>query len=374
MPRGRDRVEALFSRLAPFLPAPICGLYQSGDLAVGGVAVPGVLAHTYPLGGTWAIEMSSAFMRFLYAVCRTQCGNARVVANPGNVVPAAITLAELVDHMTAIVTAWKSGAVWDRRPCAYPEFPLHPSQVALAEEVTCRAELFILAHEVGHVMAAHSPGECSFPKDVGPEVGEELWADAFATRAVVTADQGQPRYAYAGAVLAVRVCAWLERMGFDFGPDYPTAERRLAQVRDLCKSLLPPQDFAFISTIAQAFDDQLEAVEARVLGAPVTRVESADRVQIRLLAVAEERARGRLGPEEYLRAASAMVRSVPEPILVAVAGRLFREYVSPIFAAGESKGDIRAGVRAELLALAPKLPEPARAVFASAFGGAAGVS
>src|SRR5262249_11375969 len=145
----------------------------------------------------------------------------------------------------------------------------------------------------GHIVVVRYPKSLAPPCDqtlgLSAEQAEELCADRFATECMLkVGEQFGIRYAYAGALLAVRVCAWLERLGYSFGPLYPPAEMRLAQVRDVCRrGVADSTVFDEISTIGQTFDDMMEMIENRLLGNKMVNTQSPEAVLVRLLAVIE---------------------------------------------------------------------------------------
>ena len=366
---GAGRVEQLFSKMLPNLPPSIQAIHRSGELAVGGTNSPGVLVATHPLGQEFVIEMTFSFMQFIYAVIRTMCGNSSVTNDRREVVKAVLKRDELVQHLSEIANVWKSSVIWERKTYSYPTFPMDAKQIEIAEALTLQAELFVLAHEVGHVLAARSPQECTFPPNYPAPQGEELFADAFAT--LVTLQIGNrynPRDAYAGTIFAVRLCAWLERLGYHFGAEYPPAEKRLDNVRGMARFVLSDQVFEFISPIGQALDDQLQAVEDDILGVQAARSESTDAVVVRLRSVVEEIARGRLSRADALKTIAIMLKDVSDQCLAEVGDRLYASCVSLVGNdRPHSTDDIRIKIGKELIAIVPELGDPARANFCRAF-------
>ena len=147
------------------------------------------------------------------------------------------------------------------------DFGLPAVKMDYATQLADAAEDFALAHELGHVTEwlrrGGDPGE-----DIPPE--EEYAADQNALETVI--DIGAPwpgtwRDAYAGAELALRIYGSLEHLEFKFKETHPLPGRRLEKFRKTARDVLASRiRYLEVSSIAFAWDEQLEAMERKIAG------------------------------------------------------------------------------------------------------------
>lgn len=267
---GIDRGQQLYKLLAPDLLPPIPALKDSGRLAVGevGVAKPGAWTETEDLvEGHFAIVIYSGLMEFFYTVSRTLCGVERDI-RPDGVVKPSLSYDEVVQRVAGIFQDWKAGRFRSVDCFRHPIFPLNMGQMRTAEDLATKAELFVLAHELGNVVADTDPDLAGMPPDMYGT--QESFPDAFA---VMTMLRSGPRLGwrmtYAGALFALRIFAGLERMGYKSpGQSHPPPSARLEIVRIGGRRWVGDEvSFTAISTIAMAFDELMEGVENVSAGA-----------------------------------------------------------------------------------------------------------
>ncbi|MFT3882958.1 MAG: hypothetical protein QM703_25295 [Gemmatales bacterium] len=372
---GAGRVEGLFQRLLPDLPAKVQRWYETGDVAVGGTNRPLVMVHTFPVGTQRVIEMTSQFMRFLYAVLRTIAGNTNVETLGESTVEASLSWEQMLKDLKEIAGLWKSKAVWEQAMVAYPSPALHFKQRKLAEQWTQCTEMFILAHEAGHVMAALAREECTFPPNYDDDPAEELWCDAFGMETMLKfgrridprGEAGDMRHCYAGAIFALRLFSWLERLGVKFNVMYPPADRRVEYVRKKAQELLGMQGFRMASPIGQAMNDLLLKVEDEVLGVPENRTEPLEDLVVRVQSVIEEVTHQRLDRQAAITKLDRMLLGQSLERLNELACDLYADYVSLGDDQPSPTLQLNYRIGRELLAIAPSLAEPARGIFQKVF-------
>jgi hypothetical protein len=366
---GQDRVNKLFSSLLVALPPAIQDLWASGHLAVGEANVPNVLVDTERVAAEsqdFVITMSSAFMQYVYAVTRTLSGNITITHDSGKKIAAVLKLEQVVEQMRLIFKVWESRAPWSDKPFQYPRFQPHQEQIEIAEGLTRGAELFMLAHEVFHVLMFISPDERPSLSGLSENQADEVLADGFATLTLFEFGKDKDlRLLYASQFFAVRLLAWLERLGCDPGASYPSAEIRLRFVRETARGMFDDDaSFAFISTVAEAYNDQLEDIESRILNKGSAISQSPDRVRTRLLAVVEEHVRGRLSLEKCFQTATEMLSDVPADTLPQVALKVHEFMHAPFTAKDPNFHEQMLGT---LRLIVDRQPSPIQAAFKDKF-------
>ncbi len=285
----------IFKSYHPALPQPLLEKVNSGALAIGEVGIAEPQARTKRVGeDQFTVELYSGFMEFYYTITRILCGAQREF-RPGEIEQPSLSQEELTHRVADVFKEWQAGRFWNGQRYQHPLFLIQEGQREIAEYLATRAEAFVLAHELGHVMiySGYWPDEATakaFPS-------EETQADVFAINLVLrSAQSGQYRMRYAGIVLAIRVFCLLEKLGFVFpSGKHPLVTHRLKVLKELARELSPNELFyVWMSTIAAAYDEQMEAVENIILGLGPKTSQTAERVAIRLFAMIEEAVKGRL--------------------------------------------------------------------------------
>jgi hypothetical protein len=171
-------------------------------------------------------------------------------------------------------------------------YPITEDQADQANDIASQAEVFIFAHELGHILtsseslAAERPGE------------EEYEADRIALELVLGC-RHQPLFiptvkkVYAGAVFAVRVWAGLERLGYQFTGTHPPPSKRLKALREHAVRLFGGRaTYLRNATLSISIDRLLEAVERTLAGFDLR--ERTEQVVANIMAMIIECAKGHL--------------------------------------------------------------------------------
>ena len=261
--KGFDRVRALAGILQ--LPDVMVERFRRGALVFGEIGdfLPDARMRRFD-DGSFLVTMTSGMMDFLYAVGRAMSGASVMWKEGAPLNRAALPPGDIAALLAQSFKQWRKHcqpSLWDalsrQRRIEYVKFEvLHQAQER-AEILVTNAELFILAHELGHVGL-----ELGFP--VAQMENEELRADAvgfllffptimplFATRA-----------ALASAAFAVRVMDSLTRVGVQFAEQYPKPPTRLKTLLALMRAHLPSEQyFDEAATLMVAHLDMMDAMD-----------------------------------------------------------------------------------------------------------------
>ncbi|MFC4313017.1 hypothetical protein ACFPN2_28295 [Steroidobacter flavus] len=264
-----DYGDYLLSVLRPRLPAPIISLFDEDLLAVGGLHHPTPNAYVTPVEeGGFAIVLHTGMRDLLYRVTRliathTHSGSAKPARSVPDLRDTARRLAEVFWWLRETQPARVFG----------PEYPISTEQIKIAGLLTIESGLFLLAHEIGHVMFHGSDGELEAKLGTvrGSAREEEHAADVFALHLVLGMGASQPRmsverrlFAYAGAELVLQIYRALEQFPGLLGASvHPPAAERLAHIRALMRGKCQTEeDWVALSSIARAFDALLTQMVA----------------------------------------------------------------------------------------------------------------
>jgi hypothetical protein len=337
-------------------------LVESGHLVVGeiGKAAPNATTHHFngdDDDGSHLVIINSGLINFLQATAQCLFRAATVYLGDGKVIDPTGDINDVVARLTELFRFWKS------KPSDYDEVFIFqsidmPQQVKEDSELLARMLVeFILSHELGHVRYSHNPsGESTKISD------QEFDADATGAFLAITSGQydNSQRLSYAGAVVALRVLAVLESLGHVFpGSHPPPLDRLMAMKKSVEVKVGDPVDYVYLSTIAIAFDEQLEEAsiraQGRCEGAPLT----VERIVSRLYAALEECCKGTITDYVPKKLFLDDIRDAPLEMLPELAVRTTR-----LFAPNLTKPRRLQPRMQELFkSFLPELPEPARTIF-----------
>jgi hypothetical protein len=250
-----------------------------------------------PIDGTSAvIEFNSGMMDFFYAVIRTLAGSMVRATESGPENKPAVPVTDVARDTAALFRQWKwpKSWCWTVRRIRYPLFQIPDKIRERILEFSKYTELFLLAHELGHVEM-----DCGIVPQTSENV--EVRADEIGCKILFgLASHGIMDLAdlYGAAVLAVRVCAGLEYVGFKFSRLYPKQPIRLQCLRSAALSFCPSvQYFHEISRIGVAYQDQMDDVEDHFDKSPRVRAPDGERLLVRLIAELLDVPLGRLSTQ-----------------------------------------------------------------------------
>lgn len=368
--RGSDRGQQIVRLIGPDLLPEIGRRLVDGTLAVGEVGLADLCAHAERLeDGSFVVEINSGLMQFLYLIIRTLQGSSYHRGTQGVVAPV-LTYEQLTHRVAQIFLDWQAGKYATEAGFQEIELPIHRRQLRSAQEQTLNAEIFVIAHELGHVVMDGGDGD----KHPAPRQwsGDETYADWLGVRMALAmvSHLGLQRMRYAGVLLAVRVFCLLERLGQKFlGPHPPPAER-LGLVKQMAHTLfLHEIEFTAASTIALTYDEAMESVENELLKRSRKTEQTVERVRVRLWAMLEERVKDNLSHEDFITVTQQLLPETDEATCKEVSQVLHEWFALPRANSIPDPTGGRLPLMGGLLRAAiPDFPEPARAIFAAAFG------
>lgn len=325
-PGPRDRARELYQVLDPYLPQQLRALVDEGAVAIGaiGTTFPFILTTPIPPNGH-VIEFSTGLMMFVYAVSRALAGGTNVITRSEAVQSGTLTVEGVAPRIAKTFRTWKRHHQWPWRylPFGRPridkyDFPLTKASHPLAEDLAIRAEAFMLAHELGHVLI---DGKLA-PAD---ERDEETRADDIGFRLFLPTEHS--RTGVAAAVWAIRILAGLQRSGFRFADEYPSPERRMDALFHVLRTLGPSDRYADeSSTIAVAHASYIDAAERILYGEGAVPPRDERQTRITMLAILEEIVLGGISPAQGATDLAATARAVGPQVRRAAFDTLVRYY------------------------------------------------
>jgi hypothetical protein len=325
---GGDRALQLYQALAPALPHKIRELVDTGTVAIGEIGLYSPQIQTISIDADGAVvEFNSGMMDFIYAVIRTLSGSTVRVTTAGAQNDPALPLTEIARQTAALFRQWKwpRNWIWSIRRIRYPAFQITDSVHGWVERMAKNTELFLLAHELGHV---------SIDSALVPPSPEktEVRADTigcgfmFSLAMIGHVDLAE---AFSAGILAIRICAGLEDMGVQFPRLYPPQAERL---NILCKHMMSVcpsvQYFHEISRIGVAYEDQMDDVEDHFDKRPRAHPPNRERVLVRLIAELLDVAQGRLSSSQFAGHIMGLSEQTPADITRQAFHSLYDYYVS----------------------------------------------
>lgn len=369
LPAGApDRALAARDGLWQRLPEDTQALFNDGSVATGEVGIHFPDAYVERAsGGRRAIVVHSGVHEFFGEVSRALYTQANIWKSPTEKLEAeSLPLDKTVENIALIF----SNLMEAYRVGGAIKYPLGTEQSELADMMALHAEMFVFAHEVGHVLIGRSMHRSS---ELEP-AGEEYEADRIALEIVLGNLRPDPalvrvrRMVFAGAIFAVRVYAGLERIGYRFQGTHPPPGKRVRALREHAIRLLGGRPrYLRLATTCFSIDRLMEAVEQKLAGFDPD--EKKDQILANIMAVVIECAAGHQNEENMARIvaddlADALARTQRE--VAEEAAAMFCPMADGRSPSGAS--DERAPREAKSYALiVAGLPQPVRDLFAGAW-------
>ncbi len=372
---GADRARALCGVLSGGLPQPLQDFLRDGVLTVGEIGSYKPDIRTFALASrNFVIEVNSGLMDFYYAVGRAIAGTFVVystsdIRHPTSDKPdnrQALQVADVSALIAQTFTQWRTYSrptLWDRlsqeQRIQHASFPIADAVRAPTEMLVTSAELFMLAHELGHVAI---DGKIRPPT----HDSEERSADALGLEFYLPAAEAVVgrRTTYAGAAFAIRVTGGLARAGVKFSRTYPTPAERLGDLRAALRNACPSQQyFDEVATIMVAYLDLMDDVDDRINARTASQFGDAWQTRVRLIAMLEEIAKGRSTQNVFVANWVGDPGKLPPEAMADIAATLIRYYVGPPTAESYVHEPLRAKMGEALMACVSLIPEPLTAAF-----------
>jgi hypothetical protein len=355
-PPQPDRAQQLYAVLAPYLPERLRDLVDSGTVTIGAIGTTMPDIETIAVKGDGhVITFTTGLMQFVYAVSRALAAGINVIERDATQ-RATLDVEGVAPRIARIYRVWMRYHQWPWRllPFGRPrldrfDFPISREAHQLAEDLATRAEAFMLAHELGHVLIDRKM------TDVAGE-NEESRADEVGFRLFLASEHS--RMGMAAATWAIRILAGLRRAGFRFSDAYPPPEQRMDRLFGVLRSMnRSDRNVDEMSTIAIANASYLGAAEAQVFGARADAAPDERQIRITLVAILEELASGRITPSQGRDDFAATSRAVDARTRGRVFDVLIRYYLLEAMAVeGYLRQDMALQMGGMLLQLPTQLP------------------
>jgi hypothetical protein len=359
---GLDRVKNLYEILRPELPVELTTMVSSGTIAIGEVGhnVPDV--RLIPINsGNFVIEFTSGMMDFQYGVARALAGldqsNAGLNAQPQTVV----SVASVVEHLLrqwARYTRWHW--LWPWRRIKVADFLIAREVQNWIEMIVTMQELFLLAHELGHV--ALDIGLVKLTSD-----NNEVDADRCGLEFLIPAVEKHwhKRIVYAGPIISIRILAALEGLGVEFSEQYPLQTKRLELLREQIFNICPTKHYYYeVSTIMVSYQDMFDDIERHINPTSQPALPDAERVLIRLVAELEEVARGNVSLQTFIENIGYISKVIPHKTINQATQILVTDYMRfPPYPGGFLSEDLKLVMAAKLNELISALPANLKPLF-----------
>jgi hypothetical protein len=232
-----SRVSMLMDELSASLPAVAHQLLRDGHLVVGELGIEAPNAQLVQLDtDQFVVVLHSGLFAFLYRIARPLASAVfRPTADQGEGIDFpqfARIIAEVFWWMDATGATYGPG-----------EYAITSEQKHLANILAMRAERFLLAHELGHVLFAKQQADSADPELFDGSM-EEYIADATALGLTLNAcveedgtfDPMQLMLTYAGAELSLQIWGAATQIGIDFVDSvHPPSNQRIAALRAILR-------------------------------------------------------------------------------------------------------------------------------------------
>jgi hypothetical protein len=324
--KGVDRAIKLYQNLEPTLPQKVRDSITNANISIGevGRTMPYVFNSKMQDGST-VIVFYSGQIDFVYAVARAFSGLGVTNTVSGPEGPRALSIKEVSKYVASLFTQYKSFRMlpWNIFRIRYPTFSIYESIHEWAEVIAAYAELFMLAHEIGHIVVEKKKGQFE-------DSWEERSADTIAMLLVSNYAniKGDDRtMIFAGAVFAIKLIEGLEKTGVKFPKEYPSAKDRIENISKCVLSECPSTQYFYeISRIAVAYEDMMDSV-IDILKPRDQLIPDFERILVRLIAEILEVALGRIKKEKLIASLLEMTDKIPTDIKKQIVDTLYNYYV-----------------------------------------------
>lgn len=372
-----DRAGDPLKQIHGSLPPVAQQLIQNGALVVGevGVSTPGVYVNL--LGNEqFAIVLHSGLFAFLYRIARPLASAVfRIREDAGGGIDE-IHFARVIAEVF-----WWLDCTGES---VGPEYPITAENMRLANILAMRAERFLLAHEIGHVLVAMTPPNPLLGLALD-DATEEHMADMLALDISLAAclsagEEADPTWlmlTYAGAELALQIWGTLERIGHHLSKGvHPPSAERIAWMRNRLRRQCD-SDESFEATVMAAkvierlFNEAGDIICRAKDHSAIYDAEAS--ALIRDFTALLERCSCDPVPDYstfYIEAPALLGRGYPEDIfnrVIAVVANRFKAVIAQELGAGGNGNDPIKFKQYKLLrGLTDHLPEPVRALYSFA--------
>lgn len=229
----QDRIQVLIEQLKAGLPQVIRDSISTGKIVIGelGINTPNAYV-THLSDNQFVVVLTSGMCEFIYRIARA-VASAVFRRNDGN--NTGIDISELAKVIAEIIW-WK-----DKTDISFgPDYEVTLDQKLIANILTVRAECFLLAHELGHVLVAMEANKEESIDNYLEEYHADMTAlciNLLANQSVTAVtDHLELMLTYAGAELTLQIWNLLEHFGYNLEDcTHPPAKQRIALLRNVLR-------------------------------------------------------------------------------------------------------------------------------------------
>jgi hypothetical protein len=348
--------------LAPELPQKLRDLVAAGSAAIGQVGHNVPDARVIPVEADgFVVEFTSGMMDFQYAVGRAlapiyhEGGQSR--GSPDDYDRVVSPLEKLL-RQWARYMRWYWVWPWRRIKIGGPPIPQDVRE--WIEMMATMGELFLLAHELGHI---------ALDIKLVPRVSDknEVDADRYGLEFLIPALQKywHKRVAYAAPIIPIRIFASLERLGVQFSEEYPPQADRVRLLREQILKMCPSKHYFYeVTTIMVWWQDMLDDLENHIDPKSPRALPDAERVLVRLIAQLEEVARGNVTLERFIEDIGLLAKANSAETMRRAGGLLVYYYFqNPPLPGAFLSEPLRLMMGDKIAELVPRLPPHLQSLF-----------
>lgn len=374
---SRNRVGVLLDELQSSLPAITQKLLHDGHLVVGEIGVDVPNAHVMRLDGNqFVVVLHSGLFAFLYRIARPL---ASAVFRPTTGTEAGIDTPELA-RVIAEIFWWqqKTGRSFG------PEYEVTVEQKLLASILSMRAERFLLAHELGHILfTMEMTSKLEFTGHLDGLMEEHL-ADVAALNLSINACTNESHerdplwlgLTYAGAELALQIWGLMERLGLVVDGNHPSATQRITVLRSSLREWCETEEIFESITMAAKVIERAFAEVCQIIEQPGDHLPNfeakAESLVGEFIHLLDQCSKTRIPDYStfYTEALALLSHGYTESILQRIFVKVadcFKETMSQDFGDTDKTEVIKIFSQYKLLfGLANILPEPAKSIYETA--------
>ena len=379
-----DWAQNLLDHIKPRIHPALVSLLDSDFIAIGTIGNPSPDAYVKKLDTGYAIVFHAGLKDFIYRFTRVIATRFHLAGTEDD--PSAGDDFQETARLIAEVFWWfqETGRAFG------PQYPIDENQIQIANLLAMEAEAFLIAHEIGHIIAdgidSSSQPLLDLPDEISPSHCDEFTADFLGLQLVLELhnenakrDAFNTPLQYAAVEFALQIYRGLEELGFDFHDSHPAAGLRIERIRsEMQRRCADDSAWNSLFGLARAIDSMFTQI-IQIITEPGEHAEFFERSANRVVSdldQALDRCTGGMVPnyaEFYPLAAEIFGRGYSHTMLERVA-----QVAADFFADagstnnGESKPDHASWVRFQKFKLLfgyihQYLNEPARTIFVEAF-------
>lgn len=232
-----DWAKYLLDHIKPRIHPALVSLLDSDLVASGTIGNPSPDAYVKKLDTGYAIVFHEGLKDFVYRVARVIATRFHTKDTKDD--PSSGDDFQETARLIAEVFWWfqETGRAFG------PLYPIDENQIRIANLLAMEAETFLVAHEIGHIIAdgidTESPILVDLPDEISPSHCDEFTADVLGLQLVLELhnenakrDAFNTPLQYAAIEFPLQIYRALQELGFDFHDSHPAAGLRIYCIRN----------------------------------------------------------------------------------------------------------------------------------------------